>query len=204
MARRGDRAADVGGVTGDEARKRALLDAALGVFLRFGFRKTSMEDVARAADISRQGLYLHFATKEELLRAAVGRLLATALAEASARLEDAARPPAERLAAGLDAWLGRFVGLDEAGGGDLVEAGEQLAGGLVGEHEARFVEALVKAVRAAGLVSVYRSARVNARQLAESLYATARGLKHGAATRADFARAIGVATRILCVPLHLA
>ncbi|MEJ1972949.1 MAG: helix-turn-helix domain-containing protein [Lacunisphaera sp.] len=54
-----------------EPRRTALLEAALGVFARFGYRKTSMDEVARAAQISRQGLYLHFANKEELFRATV-------------------------------------------------------------------------------------------------------------------------------------
>jgi AcrR family transcriptional regulator len=49
---------------------RWRLAAAATVFLRFGYRKTAMEDIARAAGMSRQGLYLHYATKEELFRAA--------------------------------------------------------------------------------------------------------------------------------------
>ncbi|KJF68561.1 TetR family transcriptional regulator [Rhizobium nepotum 39/7] len=46
-----------------------ILDAALPVFVRFGFRKTSMADIARAAGISRASLYLSFNSKEELFRA---------------------------------------------------------------------------------------------------------------------------------------
>lgn len=46
-----------------------ILDAALPVFVRFGFRKTSMSDIARAAAISRASLYLSFSSKEELFRA---------------------------------------------------------------------------------------------------------------------------------------
>jgi AcrR family transcriptional regulator len=48
-----------------------LLDAALGVFSRFGYRKTSMDEVARMADFSRQGLYFYYAAKEDLFRATV-------------------------------------------------------------------------------------------------------------------------------------
>src|SRR5271170_5728594 len=57
------------------ARRAAILDAATGVFLRYGFKKTSMDDLARAAGISRQGLYLHFATKEALFKEGVLRLV---------------------------------------------------------------------------------------------------------------------------------
>ena len=57
------------------ARRAAILDAAAGVFLRFGYKKTSMDDLARAAGLSRQGLYLHFPTEEELFKEGVLRLI---------------------------------------------------------------------------------------------------------------------------------
>ncbi len=46
----------------EPARRESILQAAVGVFLRYGYKKTSMDDLARAAGLSRQGLYLHFAT----------------------------------------------------------------------------------------------------------------------------------------------
>jgi AcrR family transcriptional regulator len=50
-----------------------ILDAALPVFVRYGFRKTSMADIAHAAGISRASLYLSFSSKEELFRAGSAR-----------------------------------------------------------------------------------------------------------------------------------
>ncbi len=69
-------------------RRRRVLEVALAVFARHGFRKTSMEDVARAADISRQGLYLHFRDKEALFRAAIGKMIDDGLAALDAELHD--------------------------------------------------------------------------------------------------------------------
>ena len=63
-----------------------ILDAALPVFVRFGFRKTSMADIARAAEISRASLYLTFNSKEDLFRAGSLRAHARTLAEVSAVL----------------------------------------------------------------------------------------------------------------------
>ena len=71
-----------------DAAKTKLLEAALSVFLRYGFRKTSMDEVARAAHISRQGLYLHFSSKEELFRATVKHLLSSGLEAACVSLHD--------------------------------------------------------------------------------------------------------------------
>lgn len=49
--------------------KRDLVfDAAADVFTRYGFRRTSMNDIAQAARISRPALYLMFENKEDLFR----------------------------------------------------------------------------------------------------------------------------------------
>ena len=95
--------------TPDIARRDRILAAALEVFARYGFRKASMDEIARSADISRQGLYLHFANKDALFRAAVGNELDTALGEVS-RCRSGGRRPGATVVAALDAWLGRYVG----------------------------------------------------------------------------------------------
>ena len=48
-------------------KKELILNAAIPVFGKSGFKKTSIKDLADAADISKQGLYLHFSSKEEIL-----------------------------------------------------------------------------------------------------------------------------------------
>ncbi|MFN8036420.1 MAG: TetR/AcrR family transcriptional regulator [Acidimicrobiia bacterium] len=46
-----------------------MLEAAQLCFSRFGFQKTSMEDIAREAGVSRGSIYRHFPDKEALYRA---------------------------------------------------------------------------------------------------------------------------------------
>jgi AcrR family transcriptional regulator len=186
----------------EEPRQQKLLEAALGVFLRYGFRKTSMDEVARAARISRQGLYLHFKTKEELFRATVQYLLAGAQQAAAESLGDGSLSLEQRLVGAFDAVVGRFVGMFGADAADLAEAGSTLVGSMLAAHEQAFAEAVAKAIRGSGLLSAYRRAGLSARQLADTLHATARGLKHSCATRAEFAERMGVAVRALCVPLR--
>ena len=69
-----------------------------------------MDEIARSADISRQGLYLHFASKDALFRAAVRQELDTALGEVSRCLSEEGVGLERRVVAALDAWLGRYVG----------------------------------------------------------------------------------------------
>src|ERR1700736_7080712 len=87
-----------------DARQKAVLDAAVAVFARYGFRKASMEEVARAAGVSRQGLYLQFANKEELFRKTVQHLLNSHLKTAVAALSRREDSLELRLIAACDAW----------------------------------------------------------------------------------------------------
>jgi TetR/AcrR family transcriptional regulator, regulator of autoinduction and epiphytic fitness len=188
-----------GGGTAMDARQRRLLDAAASVFMRFGFRKTSMEDVARAAGVSRQGLYLHFATKEDLFRAAVQHLLDDALGEALARFGEEDQPLEDRLVGAFDAWLGQFAGAITGDAADLEAATQELVAPLIAEKEQVFVAATTAALAASGVGAAYEAAGLTAGQLAETLYATARGLKHRA-SRAEFVEGMSVAVRVLCLP----
>jgi AcrR family transcriptional regulator len=83
-----------------------ILDAATAVFLRYGYRKTSMDDLARAAGLSRQGLYLHFRTKEALFHAVVEHAVAATRAAARAALDGDGFTLAERLTGALAALHG--------------------------------------------------------------------------------------------------
>ena len=54
---------------GRSARKRrAIMEAATALFLRDGYRSTSMDQVAADAAVSKQTVYKHFADKEQLFR----------------------------------------------------------------------------------------------------------------------------------------
>jgi len=184
----------------EAARRAGLLEASLAVFARFGYRKTSMDEVARAAQISRQGLYLHFANKEELLRATVRYACESSLTDALKALATDAPLP-ERLVTAFDEWVGRYVGRFGADAADLMEAAETLAGTQIEESEKLFIDAITAALREGGLAAAYKPAGVTARQLAENLIATAGGLKHCSDTREEFQGGMALAVRITCAPL---
>jgi AcrR family transcriptional regulator len=185
----------------EDARRSALLEAALGVFARFGYRKTSMDEVARAAKISRQGLYLHFANKEDLFGATLRHALQSSLTDARSALKAEGAALDERLRGAFDAWIGRYVGRFAADASDLREAAEGLVDTLVTDYEKLFVEAVAAELREGGLAAAYKSAGVTARQMAENLCATARGLKHSCETQEEFRQAFAIAVRITCAPL---
>jgi AcrR family transcriptional regulator len=54
-------------------REERLLDAAATLLVRWGYRKTTIDDVAREAGVGKGTIYLHWKDKNELFRAAILR-----------------------------------------------------------------------------------------------------------------------------------
>jgi AcrR family transcriptional regulator len=187
------------GVT--ESRREALLDAAVGVFARYGFRKASMDEVARAAGVSRQGLYLQFADKEELFRKAVEFRLNRQLSAAIIALSNPRAGLEARLIAACDEWAGRFVGMLGADAADLMCASTALAGTTLSRYEAQFEKALAHTVGVSPLASFCAAAGFSSADVAKALHATARGLKQSSRSRQEFVEGITVAAHMFCAPL---
>lgn len=65
-------------------RRQDILDAALDLFARHGYSGTGIDDIGAAVDITGQGVYRHFSSKEEILIEAfeeAGKLMVDALAQ---------------------------------------------------------------------------------------------------------------------------
>ncbi|HMO75621.1 MAG TPA: helix-turn-helix domain-containing protein [Sphingopyxis sp.] len=87
-----------------EAKIDRAVVAAADQFIRYGFARTTMGDIARAAEMSRPALYLLFPGKEELFEAAVEHLNRIRLAEIRGALARTRGLP-DRLFTACDLWL---------------------------------------------------------------------------------------------------
>lgn len=111
------------------ARRQHILDAAERQFARFGFHRTTMQDIADAADVSLGALYVYFASKEALIAGISERDRATL----SLQLAEVAK--ADDIADAL-ALLGQHYAVDEPRYKQqlFVEIGcEAMRGGAVGD-----------------------------------------------------------------------
>jgi AcrR family transcriptional regulator len=94
-------------------RRDQIVNAAIGVFLRYGYARTTMGDIAQAAGLTRPTLYVTFPDKEQIFTAVVDKMIADKLAEIREglpRLKTLER----KLRFACDAWAGD--------GYDLVQA----------------------------------------------------------------------------------
>ncbi len=79
-----------------DGRLEQVTTAALAVFGRYGYRRTSMDLIAKAAGISRPTLYQHFSGKDDIFRVA-GERVADELISAAEAAATADAPTADRL-----------------------------------------------------------------------------------------------------------
>jgi AcrR family transcriptional regulator len=174
-------------------RRELVLAAALDTFARYGYRKTSMEDVARAAAISRPGLYLLFGSKQELFTAAVTQALDRSLAAVSEVLADTTRPVRERLLDAFDHWTGRYIGAMSREVNSMAEEYADLLGPVVGEYPPRFAALLNTALaESLNAAKAPRSAAVT-----QTLISTSIGIKHEVTTRNAFLERLAVAIDLI-------
>ncbi|XVV15109.1 TetR/AcrR family transcriptional regulator [Actinoplanes sp. CA-131856] len=162
----------------DRAARRTdqIADAALEVFLRYGYRKTSMDDVAEAAGLSRQGLYLHYANKEELFHGVLRRLASRLLDLVKAALSGAGKTERERLFAAFEVIYDEGTTLNSGRATELFATAAELGPSLVTDMQQGVVTAVAAALRDAGVEDQWRPLHITADQLATHLLATAHGL----------------------------
>ncbi|WP_422769781.1 TetR/AcrR family transcriptional regulator [Plantactinospora sp. WMMC1484] len=180
------------GVAGERAeggRRKHVLTVALDTFARYGYRKTSMDDVARAAEISRPGLYFLFSSKENLFRAAVVYAIEGDLVAAGRVLADAERPLRDRLVEAFDLWTGRYIGSMAAEVAVLIETNPALLGSSVTAYPQRFVEMVANALAEV----LPAGCEGTAGEMARTLRSTAAGIKYEVATRSEFVTRMTIA-----------
>src|SRR5258706_6770834 len=116
--------------------REAILMAAAPIFLRYGFKKTSMDDVARAAGVSRQGLYLYFDTKDLLFRDALQHLMSHLISAARAAAEDRNLSLRDSLLGALEAVnCSAFHNASREDALELLQSAQSAAGALLVQSE---------------------------------------------------------------------
>lgn len=80
-----------------DARPQELLAAALELFVDRGFAATRLEDVARAAGVSKGTLYLYFDNKQELFKAVVRETIVQTIGQAESDAAAARDTPSDEL-----------------------------------------------------------------------------------------------------------
>ena len=160
----------------------AILEAGLRLFGQYGYRRTSMEDIAREADIAKGTIYLYFASKEDLF-AALSAKIADDVLSAARRAAETAGPFADRMIAVLDAKVGFFQRwvAETPHAEELIASKDHLSGDAFTKFDVayrRLLAELVSAADAAGEIDLAGQG-LSAEEAADTLLSAAYGAGSG-------------------------
>src|SRR6202171_2839062 len=157
--------------------REAILEAATAIFLRYGFKKTSMDDVARAAGVSRQGLYLYFDTKDLLFREALQHLMSHLISAARAAAEDGNLSLRDRLLGAFEAvHCSAFHNASREDALELLQSAQSAAGALLVQSERDLMGIAAALLTEAGVADRWEEAGVTVAELSEHLLTAKRAL----------------------------
>ena len=180
------------------AQREAILVAATAIFLRYGFKKTSMDDVARAAGVSRQGLYLYFDTKDLLFREALQHLMSHLISAARAAAEDGNLSLRDRLLGAFEAvHCSAFHNASREDALELLQSAQSAAGALLVQSERDLMGIAAALLTEAGVADRWEEAGVTVAELAEQLLMSAKGIKTSVDTLAAYRERMLTAIKIV-------
>src|SRR5271166_2832900 len=170
-----------------ETKRAAILDAALKLFSQYGYRRTSIDDIAHEAEIAKGTVYLSFKSKEEIFRALCESLIERT--ESAAKVARATSGPIyERLVAVLEAKFGFLFETvyRSAHAAELMDSKNRLSADLFAQSGRRYMKVLREMIEEATRAGELTPSRMelDADDLAQMLVAAAHGIESNATSRA--------------------
>ena len=178
--------------------REAILVAATTAFLRYGFKKTSMDDVARAAGVSRQGLYLYFETKDLLFRETLQHLVSHMISTARSVAEDGNLSFRDRLLGVFEAVHGTaFQSASPEHAFELLQSAQSADGALLVQLDRDLMGIVAALLAEAGAADRWEEAGVTVAELSEQLLMSAKGIKASVDTLTAYRERMLTAIRIV-------
>jgi AcrR family transcriptional regulator len=136
---------------GKDKRSR-ILNAAQGLFLRYGVKRIALDDVVREAGIATGTLYLYFDSKDALFAAIAERLCAEMFSNAEEAITSSTSIT-PRIVGCLDAYIGSMHRLTAQSPhiAELTESKEAVAAGIYDTFNRKIRDLLRKVLREGGI-----------------------------------------------------
>jgi AcrR family transcriptional regulator len=176
------------------AKEHRVLEAAKAVFLRHGFRRVTMQDIAQEAQISRPALYLIFPSKEEIFTTLIRRIAKENLAFIRGDLWAHSTIEA-KLELAFEVWTVEPFRLMQRSpdAKDLVECSQSFAKEVMNQSYAEFDDLLAEILKpliTKPIPSPGNPDGLDALQIARILTGAAKGFKETATSVFDLQRMI--------------
>jgi len=166
----------------------AIVLAGLKLFTQYGYRKTSIDDIAQAAQVAKRTVYLHFKNKAAVFLAIL-EYLGDQVRRRCSAAESAGGTAVDRLTALLDAYFGMGFELFSKSEHmpELEETFSKLARSRIGDLNTEYEDRLVRFLR-----SLQKTGEIagpphglTVEQIVRLLYRAAEGTKHDTNLQGD-------------------
>jgi len=170
------------------AKPNAIVLAGLRLFTQYGYRKTSIDDIARAAQVAKRTVYLHFENKAAVFLAIL-QYLGDQVRQRCAAAERAGGTAVDRLTGLLDAYFGMGFELFSKSEHmpELEETFSKLARSRIGDLNTEYQERLAMFLR-----SLEKTGEIGrppqgltVEEIVSILVQAAEGAKHNAKVQGD-------------------
>src|SRR5271156_4187936 len=187
-----------------ETKRAAILDAALRLFSQYGYRRTSIEDIAREAEIAKGTVYLSFKSKEEIFRALCESLIER-IESAVILARETSGPIDERLVAMLEAKFGFLFETvyRSAHAAELMDSKNRLSSDLFAQSSRRYMKVLRETIEDATRAGELAPSRMelDTDDLAQMLVAAAHGVENNSTSGAQYHRRLREIVRVIVAGL---
>jgi len=169
-------------------KQNAIVLGGLKLFTQYGYRKTSIDDIAQAAQVAKRTVYLHFKNKAAVFLAIL-EYLGDQVRRRCSAAESAGGTAVDRLTALLDAYFGMGFELFSKSEHmpELEETFSKLARSRIGDLNTEYEDRLVRFLR-----SLQKTGEIagpphglTVEQIVRILYRAAEGTKHDANLQGD-------------------
>lgn len=128
-----------------QSTEEKILKNAIRVFGKYGLRKATVDELAHAAGLSKQCLYLHYNGKEDIYVAAVDHYLSFSLQQVRDALSGE-EGICERIVLALERWFGRHKDTFSPEAADVLTLGNDLTGDIAEQSKNTFKSLLSESI----------------------------------------------------------
>lgn len=182
-----------------QAKQEAVFDAAAKVFAQYGFRRTTMNDIAQAAGISRPALYLMFDNKEHLFHELAAYRVNLALGATKEFLNQEGSI-SDRFIGALGVFEKTYSEpvANSPHGEELIDVNMNLASDVMSRGQEKLVTILTKLLKEAEVKNQvsFTSTSMSPKALVELLLASIFGIKKRAGSKTEYRKQTQQVARI--------
>jgi len=173
---------------GGSPKRNAIVMAGLELFIKYGYRKTSIDDIARVAQVAKRTVYLHFENKAAVFLVIL-EYLGDQIRQRCVAAESAGGTAVDRLTGLLDAYFGMAFELFSKSEHmpELEETFSKLARSRIGDLNSEYEDQLARFLR-----SLQKTGEIGGpppgltvEQIVRILMRTAEGAKHDPEVQGD-------------------